>query len=620
MEPYRPAESHQPTLRSITTIGEAPEPWAERRNAQQLVARTPATGVAGVAAAAREASTNAALELLELGGNAVDAAVACALVAGVVEPTETSLGGSGFMLITDPTSGRDWSVEFPARAPHAARPDMFTLDKPDNGKQRLVALSAVADDANLEGPLACGVPATLAGLLAAHSRFGRMPRSAVFSPAIALAFDGFGVDSYHALQTLAALPTLSRFSDASRIFLNENGLPDVPPFHGKSSLGIEPVLKQTDLGALLERVADQGRSAFYDGPTAALVEDFMADIGGILTAEDLRAYHPIVREPLRMSYRGWDLMAPGSPCGAWTELQTLAILESFDIGSLGDETLHVFVQASRHAFADRYHWLADPDFVDVPLATLLGQTYARELATQIRNGRDVHWTTPGDLPPWAEFAGRAEHNLAPIAPGTALQHAGVPEGMLYPDHGTTHLSVIDRDGMGVSCTHTAANAFGNKVVIPGTGILLDSAMAWFNAAPGAANSIAPGKRPLANMGPIIARERGSNSMVAVGAPGGRRITSAVTQVLSNVIDHKMNIHTAINAPRIDASGTEILMSERISADVRDDMTRRGYHVNVVEQQHQPFSYEFARPVACAEKDGKRFAAADPFTIASGKAQ
>ncbi|WP_317259593.1 MULTISPECIES: gamma-glutamyltransferase family protein [Streptomyces] len=588
---------------------------SDPRRGAQWVDRRPARGSGAVVAAARSHSTDAALRMLEAGGNAVDAAVACGLVAGVVEPTETTLGGSGFMLVHDPVRSRDWSIEFPARAPRGARPDMFTLAGRQEGT-RLVALSAVVDDANVEGPLACGVPATMAGLLAAHEELGRLPRTQVFAPAIELAHNGFVVDSYHALQTLAALPELRAHPDAARIFLTEQGLPPVPAYHGQASLGTGPLLRQQDLGSTLERIADQGRAGLYEGPVARAIGGAFADLGGVLTEQDLASYRPVIGAPLRLRYRDWEVLAPASPCGAWTELQILALLGHFDLGHAGTDRLHLIAQASRRAFADRYHWLADPDFVRVPLRTLLSESYTGALADRVRADEMAPWTAPGGAPPWEEFAGRAVHHPWP-RPGEAPSYTVASGGgTLNLDHGTTHFSVIDADGMTVSCTHTAANAFGNKIVPPGTGLLFDSAMAWFNASPGAANSIAPGKRPLANMGPLIARRVDGERTIALGAPGGRRIISAVTQVLSNVVDRGLEIQEAISAPRIDASGTAVLVSERVDDAEHEALSLRGYTTVTVSEEHEPFSYELARPVACAADRRRRTAAADPFTIAS----
>ncbi|GAA2410560.1 gamma-glutamyltransferase [Actinomadura vinacea] len=583
----------------------------------QRVDRVPAVGREAAVAAARREATDAALAILEKGGNAVDAAVACGFVAAVVEPMDTCLAGSGFMLVHDPADGRAWSVDFPSRAPLAARPDMFRVQSGE-GVSRLLGVSTVEHDANIEGPLACGVPATVGGLLAAHARFGRLPRADVLAPAVAAAHDGFAVDAYYTLQALDSAGRMNGRPEARRIFLDADGKPPIAPFLGSASLGTAPRLRQPELGATLERIADLGAPGFYEGPVAHAIAETCAELGGLISLEDLRHQRPVIAEPVRLDYRGHEILAPASPCGGWTELEILAVLRHFDVARLGADRLPVLVEAMRRAFLDRYHWLGDPEHVPVPLDALLSEPYTKELAGRIRDGEPAPWVDAAEGPPWEVLAFRAEQDPWPHDPEERSKPVFGPAPGGHPGqfagHGTTHFSVIDRDGMTVSTTHTAANAFGCKVVVPGTGVLLDSSMAWFNATPGAANSIAPGKRPLANMGPLLVRWHG-RPVLAVGAPGGRRIISAVTQVVSNVIDLGLDAQEAISAPRIDASGGAVLVSERIDAGDRDRLADRGHRVQIVPEQHEPFSYEMARPVACAVDGTRRTAAADPFTTA-----
>jgi gamma-glutamyltranspeptidase / glutathione hydrolase len=572
----------------------------------QEVRRRPAVGAQVAVAAARRESVDAALAMFEAGGNAVDAAVACAFVAGVVEPMETCLAGSGLMLVWDPAAGRSTAVEFPPRAPLAARPDMFEV-VPTTAGARLLGVSTVRDDANSEGPLAAGVPGTIAGLLAAHERFGRLPRRQVMEPAIRAASDGFPADAYYALEALDNLELLRAHPDAAAVYLDERGLPPTPAYLGDATLGEPPLIRQHDLARTLEIVAARGADGFYGGEVATAIESHFAEHGGLISRADLAAYRPLVGEPLRASYRGHELLAPRSPCGAWTELQILRALERAD----GDP-LEALVAASRRAFADRYHWLGDPDFVPVPLDGLLSGGYADELAA---SGPAPAFDFDG-TPPWEALAFSAlgdpwAHDPAPEQRPLFAPAAAAPAGA--DRHGTTHLAVVDGDGMMVSCTHTAGNAFGSKVVAAGTGVLFDAAMVWFNAVPGAANSIAPGKRPLVNMGPLLA-VRDGRARLAVGAPGGRRIIDAVVQVIANALDRGMAIEDALAAPRIDASGSTVLASERLGADALDGLRASGHRVVPVREQHAPFGYEFARPVGVeVGGDGSRRAAADPFT-------
>ncbi len=541
----------------------------------QRVTRTAATGEQVAVAASRRPSVEAALEILDAGGNAVDAAVACGFVAGVVEPVETCLAGSGFLLAWDPRAARATAFEFPPRAPARARPDMYEPISSE-GATKLLGVTTVRDDANAEGILAPAVPGTVAGLLAAHERLGRLPRARVMDPALRAATDGFAVDDYYALTALDNLDVLRAHPTAAAIYLDERGLPPTPAFLGDATLGTSPPIRQPELARTLEIVARDGACGFYTGEIAEAIEHHFAARGGLIERADLAAYEPVVGDALHTTYRGYDLHAPTSPCGAWTELQILRTLERLDLPSDGPEGLHAIAAASRHAFADRYSHLGDG------AAPLLDDERADRAAKAIRAG-DAGPVADGK--PWEVFA--------------------------FDRHGTTHFTVVDGDGMMVSCTHTAGNAFGSKVVAEGTGLLFDAGMVWFNAHPGTANSIAPGRRPLVNMGPLLVSRDGAPRL-AVGAPGGRRIIDAVVQVVVNVVDRGMGIEAALGAPRLDASGSAVLVSERLRGAI-GGLRERGHEVVAVREQHLPHSYEFARPVGAEiAADGTRRASADPF--------
>jgi gamma-glutamyltranspeptidase / glutathione hydrolase len=576
----------------------------------QDVHRRPACGDAVAVAAARRESVDAALAMLEAGGNAADAAVACGFVAGVVEPMETCLVRSGFLLAWEPAGARATAVDFPPRAPLAAREDMFEV-VPSRDAARLLGVSAVRDDANTEGILAPGVPGTVAGLLAAHERLGRLPRRQVLEPAIRAAADGFAVDGYYALEALDHLDALRAHPDAAATYLDGRELPPVPAFLGDATLGTAPLLRQPQLARTLEVVAEHGEAGFYAGEIAVAIERHFAEHGGLLTREDLAAYRPLVREPLRVRYRGVELFAPVSPCGAWTELQILRTLERVGLRgtAVADaDALHAVIAASRRAFADRYHWLGDPDHIAVPLRGLLSDGYADEAAAAIRGGdRGPAFDSPDGFP-WERLAFDAAGDPWPHhdEPNRRPEYRPTSPARTAPErHGTTHFAVVDGDGMMVSCTHTAGNAFGSKVVAHGTGLLFDAAMVWFNAVPGAANSIAPAKRPLVNMGPLLVVD-GGRARLTVGAPGGRRIIDAVVQVLISALDRDLPLQDAIDAPRIDASGSAVLASERLADEALDSLRSRGHDVVAIREQHAPFSYELARPAGVEiAPDGQR---------------
>ena len=340
------------------------------RSRQRVTRDAPAGREFAVAAARRE-SVDAAVAMLEAGGNAVDAAVACGFVAGVVEPSDTCLAGSGLMIVSDP-AGADLAIEFPPRAPAAARPDMYEVVS-SAGATKLLGVSVVAGDANADGILAPGVPGTIAGLLAAHERLGRLDREQVMAPAIRAAADGFEVDAYFALQAREALDALRAQPEAAALYLVD-GLPPRPAFLGGTTLAVPPRLRQPELARTLEIVAGQGAAGFYGGEVAAAIEHHFAERGGLLTRADLASYAPLVGEPLRVRYRDCELLVPRSPCGGWTAAQMLRVLERFAPRAATEqspEELHVLAGASAYAFADRYAWLGDPDAVPVPLGGLL---------------------------------------------------------------------------------------------------------------------------------------------------------------------------------------------------------------------------------------------------------
>ena len=586
-----------------------------RRNtifSRQTVSRSPAIGRAGAVAAARRASVEAALYMLERGGNAVDAAIAAAFVAGVIEPMETTLAGSGFMLVSEP-QGAVHAIEFPPRAPSAASSTMFEIDT-SRALDRGLGVSVVVGDKNVAGATAVGVPTTIAGLLTAQEHFGRLERAIVMAPAIRAAYDGFEIDSYFALEALANVEALRADPGASSLYLHR-GLPPVPPHLGGTTLGVASLLKQPQLGRTLELVSSQGRRGFYEGETATALVETVRSGGGVLSTQDLAACHPLVGRARRLVFRDCEVWTPRSPSGALTQLQILNIWQELHPAEPpmedSPERLRGLAEASWHAFADRYHWLGDPDVVPVPEAGLLSPDYARSIARAIRDREPPPRALPEQGLPWEYFASVAAHDPWAFQ-DRSKRPSWRPMGATEAAAGTTHVSVLDGNGLAVSITHTAANHFGAKAVCPRTGLLLDAAMGWFNARVGAANSIAPWKRPLANMGPMIITRDG-RALAALGAPGGRRIIHAVVQVLLNIVERGMGAQDAVDAPRLDASGSTLLASERL-ADVAAALREAGVPVALVADEHEPFGYELGRPVvAMRDHDGRSSAAIDSLT-------
>lgn len=583
------------------------------RSVQKII-KSSAQGDKVAVACARSLSCDAAMKMIELGGNAVDAAIAAAFVAGVIEPMETTLAGSGFMLIQVPGQSDAVSVEFGPRAPFAATADMFELDN-DRKMDRGLGVSVVKNDANVQGARAAGVPATIRGLADAQEKFGRLTLSQVMQPAIDAAHDGFEIDNYYSLETLANLEALRLDPGASAVFL-ENGMPPSAPHLGSATLGEQKFLRQVALGNSLEQIAAEGADVFYKGKMAEAFLQTVSELGGILTAADLAQCETKISPARQLRFRDVDIWVPTAPCGAMTQLQILAIWQSLypDGGPQMDtpDRIQDFAHACWHAFADRYHWLGDPDFVEVPETGLISTEYASFIARQIRSGSALLKSKNAEEPPWEFYARNAAHDPWAYDPNNKGRNQWRPAGSTPPAAGTTHVSVIGADGMAVAITHTAANHFGSKVLCPRTGFLLDAAMGWFNAVPGAANSIASGKRPLANMAPMLITRNGMG-MAALGAPGGRRIIAAVSQIAINLVERKMNAEQAAQAPRYDASGSTLLLSERLKP-VQARLPALADKIKFISEQHEGYGYELARPNIAVRTPGSRVdAAADPFS-------
>jgi gamma-glutamyltranspeptidase/glutathione hydrolase len=380
-----------------------------------------------------------------------------------------------------------------------------------------------------------------------------------------------------------------RFPESGKVFLPGGYVPDQY---------VPTKIVQRDLADTYSRVARDGWRAFYTGEIAHAIEEDMRANGGILTAEDLAEYEPKVYRPVVVNYRGYDVHIPAAPSGAWTIGQTLSILDNFDLGSMGHNSanhLHTFIEAARHAFADRYYYIGDPEFVPAPFRGLLSREYARELAKQIEPGRakleatklDEPWVTYMYDPahdPWPHDGGQPpERPWSKLSPETARSH-------------TTHFSVIDRDRNMVSVTETAAENFGAKFTTPGTGILHADAMVWFNPIPGAANSIAPGKNPMCNMGTMLVT-RGGKPFMALGSPGGRKIINCNTQVLSNVVDFGMSMQPAISEPRIDTSGRITYYDDRIDQRTAERLAAMGHALEATTEEHNAVGFDYAHPTA-----------------------
>ncbi|MEX9869435.1 gamma-glutamyltransferase [Providencia huaxiensis] len=499
----------------------------------------------GMVVSSQHLASQIGADILKSGGNAIDAAVAVGYAQAVVNPCCGNIGGGGFMTI-HLADGKDLFINFRETAPGAASADMY-LDK--DGQ--------LIKDASLYGYLASGVPGTVKGLDYALEKYGTMSRQQVMAPAIKLAREGFTLTR---ADTDVLDTTTERFKqdpEVARIFLKPDG----------SAFQPGDLLVQTDLANTLEKIAQNGPSAFYEGEIPKIVEEASKKNGGILTAKDFADFTITDTAPVSCTYRGYQFIsAPPPSSGGVTICQTLNILEGYDLKEMGFNSadyIHTLTEAMRHAYMDRNTFLGDPEFVDNPTEKLLSKAYAEELRKEIK---------PNQATPSTQ-----------VQPGMGPHEK--PE--------TTHYSVVDEKGNAVSTTYTINGRFGSVVIPPGTGFFLNDEMDDFTTkvgeknlyglVQGERNSIAPGKRPLSSMSPTIVTKDGKVFLV-LGSPGGSRIISITLQTALNIIDHGMPPQEAVNAPRIHHQWLpdEVYYEQRgISKDTLALLDKMGY--KMVEQ-------------------------------------
>lgn len=504
--------------------------------------RTPIYAKNGMVSSASKLASEVGAETLRQGGNAVDAAVATAFALAVTWPSAGNIGGGGF-LVYHGDDGEATTFDFREKAPMAATERMYLgLD------------GAVVNNSNHFGPLAVGVPGTVAGLYLAHSRLGSLPWEDLVQPAVELAREGIPIT--YSLQT-GFERSASRFRQypaSERKFIKADG----------SFYELGETWAQPDLAHTLELIRDNGADGFYRGENAERLASFMADIGGLITEEDLAAYAAREREPIRGTYRGYEIVSmPPPSSGGVGIVQMLNILEGFDLAELGHNSadyLHVLTETMRRAYSDRAEHLGDPDFNEsMPLDRLMDKDYAADLRASI------------------DMTRKSESSPELFA-------------QAYESEETTHFSVVDEDGNMISMTYTLEFGYGSAIVVDGGGYLLNNELGDFNAVPGvtdergqigtAPNLVAPEKRPLSSMSPTIVAQDGK-PVFAIGSPGGKTIINTTMQVILNVIDHGFNIAQAIEAGRIhhqwlpDVTSIE---SNSLSADTLESFQARGHQI------------------------------------------
>jgi len=491
----------------------------------------------GMVASQNEIASKIGADAIRDGGNAIDAAVATAFALAVVHPTAGNIGGGGF-LVFRPNAGDAVAYDFRETAPAKSSPTMFLKD----GKY--------SAELQHNSYLAVGVPGTVAGLHLAWKEQGKLPWKRLVEPAVALARAGFPVSEGLALSLKSQLHNFEKYP-ASLAQFSKNGAPYEPG----------DTLKQPDLAHTLEEIAVKGPAGFYEGDTALALEREMAAHGGLITREDLKNYKAIRRVPVKGSYRGYEVISmPPISSGGVALIEMLNVLEGYDLAKLGFDSaseVHLVAESMKRAYADRAHYLGDPEFNhQMPLARLMSKDYATELRSTI--SRD-HAAKPS--PTTFEWPHESDE--------------------------TTQISIVDGDRNAVSMTYTLEQGYGVKVVVPGAGFLLNNEMGDFNAGPGITtaegligtdpNLAAPGKRMLSSMAPTILAKDGQLFMVT-GSPGGRTIINTVLETILDVVDFGMNAQEAVDAPRFHHQWLPDRISfERygLSPDTIADLERRG---------------------------------------------
>ncbi|MGH9378589.1 MAG: gamma-glutamyltransferase [Terriglobia bacterium] len=531
-------------------VAAAYEPTAARRG--MVVSSEPHASQAGV-------------EILRKGGNAVDAAVAVGFVLAVTYPFAGNIGGGGFMLIRM-AGGRSVVVDYREEAPGAASRNMYLDSHGD-----------IIPDASIVGARSTGTPGTVAGLALAEQKYGKLGLARVMSPAIRIAEDGFPVSYWLSQSLLDHQPLLSKFPNSRAIYL-----------HGGHPYQPGEIFKQPELARTLREIAQRGPSAFYRGGVARDIVETENKLGGIMTLTDLAHYQAKLRQPLQGHFRGYTILTvPPPSSGGVALIEMLNILDPLDLGEPDSyDSMHLIIEAQRRAYADRSRYLGDADFVPVPVAGLDDPAYAAKLRQGI-------------------LASKPD---APVA-------AGQPAG--YESPNTTHFSVVDAAGDAVSNTYTLNNGYGSGVTVDHAGFLLNDEMDDFTSKPGApnmfgliqgeANAIAPFKRPLSSMTPSIVLENNAPRLV-LGSPGGGTIINTVLEVILNSLVYKMDILRAVAEPRFHNQWMPdkvFLERNGFSADTVGKLRAAGYNLEWVDRMGE------CEAIEIDPKTGWRFGAADP---------
>jgi gamma-glutamyltranspeptidase/glutathione hydrolase len=534
-----------------------------------------------VATKDREA-TRAGLRMLAEGGNAIDAAVASCFAIGVIEPASSGIGGGGYLVYQVGDHGG--VIGFPMKGPLAAKPDMYELT--GEAATGSFGWPGVVNDENIEGFRSIATPGAVAGLCEAHRRFGKLPLGEVIAPAVSLARDGFIPNLFGLNQIGGTSGMIARYDELRRVLWPGGNMP-------MGDVVDRAIFKQPELADVLEAIGNGGPEAFYKGDIAKAITSDIQDNGGILSEDDMANYEPKIWDGgLEFKYRGHTVRVPPFACAGITSTMTLKLLDGFDLSSMehnSADMLHAYISCARLAYADRFQYLADPAFADVPWNGLVSDEYT-ELRRASIGDRLNGAVEAGN--PWVQ-EGREPTSV-------------LPASRPAEDKGTTHLVVTDSEGNGVSITNTIMSGFGSGIIPKGTGVIMNNGMMWFDPVPGRINSIAPGRLPLNNMTPALVMDRNGVRM-AVGASGGRRITNCVTQQIVKVIDYDMGPQEAIDSPRVDCSTPYTSIDPRLDAEVVAELKARGHDIRSIPESFISSGFTtFASPVAIVRgADGVR---------------
>lgn len=521
-----------------------------------------AEGKTAVVAAGKYEASKAGLEVLQAGGNAVDAAVAVSFALGVTEPNSSGIGGGGFMTIHS-ADGDDVFVNFREKAPAAATPDMWQLDAEGNviGGQKAI------------GGKSIGIPGNVKGMEYAFENYGsgNVTWEEVIAPSIKLAEEGYIVTPTLYNDMFGSYDAMINYPEFGKVYLNEDGL----------NYQIGDTFKNPDLAKTLTMISKDGADAFYTGPIAQKMVETVNKYGGLFTMEDLANYEVKVMEPVKGTYRGYQIISSPLPSSGGTHvIEALNIMENFDVAAMGfdsPERLHVMTEAFKMCFHDREEFMGDPDYVEVPVNGILSKERAKELAAQIDPAVAANYE---QISPWQ-----------------------------YEHEDTTHFSVADAEGNMVSVTQTVNGLFGAKVIPDGYGFILNNEMDDFSADPQSPNAIAGGKVPLSSMSPTVVLKEDGTPFMVLGSPGATKIITTVTQIISNVIDFDMTMQEAIDAPRLYNNATSAVQYEsRFSEETMKKLEELGNTLEMSDEFNRSFGSVNA---VMYGEDGTLLGGADP---------